>query len=120
MRWSTQTKNRKLKETDYEVRRTVSLDLRALQPGDYVVMVSTFDPAQEMNFYMNFYSSQAIGIALHRPAHTGSRYQNTIAMDTVDMANRRAVGDLLSAEVFPEADLLDGYTDRLQSKEVDR
>lgn len=43
--------------------RSVSLDLRALAPGDYVVMPSTFEKGHEMDFYMRFYCSQDIDLA---------------------------------------------------------
>eukprot|EP00961_Rhodomonas_salina_P255824 3457227-Rhodomonas_salina.1 len=87
-------------------------------------MVSTFDAGVEMDFYVNFYSSKEINVEKIAPTHTASLRQRTIAAPTVDvtvdMADRRTVGDLLSAEVFWEADLLDGYTDRLQTEAVEQ
>jgi len=50
---------RLLRSAVYEAKRTISLNL-ALKPGGYVVVVSTYEPPSEMDFYMSFYSSQHI------------------------------------------------------------
>eukprot|EP00961_Rhodomonas_salina_P234338 3167122-Rhodomonas_salina.1 len=122
--WNKEANRRLLKETIYQYQRSVSLDLGVLGPGDYVVMVSTFDPGVEMDFYMSFYCSKKIKVEQIARMHTASLRQRTIAAPTVDVtvdsADGPTVGDLRSAKVFPEADLLEGYRDPLQSKKVDR
>lgn len=57
-RWS----DRQLvKETDYLSARSVSMHMKAVPPGEYMIVPTTFDPCQ-MEFYMRFFCSNDIGL----------------------------------------------------------
>eukprot|EP00961_Rhodomonas_salina_P162699 2191339-Rhodomonas_salina.1 len=78
-KWNQDAHKRLLQQSNYEYERSVSHDLGVLGPGDYVVMVSTFDPGKEMDFYMSFYCSKAIAVERLERTHTASLCQHTIA-----------------------------------------
>eukprot|EP00288_Rhodomonas_lens_P010583 CAMPEP_0177744362 /NCGR_PEP_ID=MMETSP0484_2-20121128/29704_1 /TAXON_ID=354590 /ORGANISM="Rhodomonas lens, Strain RHODO" /LENGTH=905 /DNA_ID=CAMNT_0019258857 /DNA_START=25 /DNA_END=2743 /DNA_ORIENTATION=+ len=89
-KWNNKTSARQLKESACKMTRSVSLDLRALAPGDYIVMPSTFEKGHEMDFYMRFYCSQDIDLA---PINTPL----TIGNASSDQLDKQAVPTSLAA-----------------------